>query len=76
MIDESHRGPDADDTVQRSDLSDAEPGPSPSEFEAAAWRDRCPLLARPLVKFTVILLAAALMLVLLGLLVSPRYWRF
>jgi len=28
------------------------------------------------VKFTVILLAAALMLVLLGLLVSPRYWRF
>ncbi len=76
MIDESHQGPDADEPVPRSELSDVEPAPASSEPEDPVRRDRPSLLARPLAKFTVILLAAALMLVLLGLLVSPRYWRF
>jgi len=76
MIDESHHAPNAEDPAPQSEVPAAAPDPSVAEPGAAARQERRPLLARPLLKFTFLLLAAVFVWVLLGLLISPRYWRF
>jgi len=69
--------------ITRPEPADAEPGAAATSTTGSADPElpvsppeRRPLSQRPLVRVLFILFAAALMLVLLGLLISPRYWRF
>lgn len=80
--------PEADETgsegpTTRPEPADAEPGAFAGATVGSADPEvpvfppeRRPLSQRPLFKVLFIVFAAALMLVLLGLLISPRYWRF
>lgn len=58
------------------DETRSEPTSADDPEVSAAPPARRPLSQRPLFKALFILFAAAVMLVLLGLLISPRYWRF
>lgn len=61
---------------QASDSGTAGAIPDPAVTLDPALAERPPLLDRPLVRVLLAVLGGLLVLAVLGLVFSPRYWRF